>query len=139
MRVVVINRLVVFAKGIVGSLVSTRRALKVKESVFRGSLVLVSTSRALIRRASIIGTSITSTLIIGASITGASIIGASITRALVISASITGTSIRRASNLARKCSYSLLLVDSRRYSSFSYSLSSFRWYCPSRLKSLAVK
>jgi hypothetical protein len=100
MRVVVVNRLVVFAKGIAGSLVSTRRASKVKESVFRGSLVLVSTSRALIRRASITGTSI-------------------------IGASITGTSIRRASNLARKRSYSLL-VDNRRYSSFNYLLSSFR-------------
>jgi hypothetical protein len=125
MRVVVVNRLVVFTKGIVGSLVSTRRASKVKESVFRGSLVLVSTSRALIRRASIIGTSITGASITGASITGASITGASIIRASVTGALIIGASIRRASNLARKRSYSSL-VDSRRYSSFSYLLSSFR-------------
>jgi hypothetical protein len=78
---------VVFAEGIVGSLVSTRRASKVRELVFRGLLVLVSTSRALIRRASI---------------TGASIIGAS----------IIGASIRRALNLARKRLNSLLLVNS---------------------------
>jgi hypothetical protein len=51
------NGSVVFAEGIVGLLISTRRASKVRELVFRGSLVLVSTSRALIRRASITGAS----------------------------------------------------------------------------------
>jgi hypothetical protein len=118
MRVVVVNRLVVFAKGIIGSLVSTRRALKVKELVFRGSLVLVSTSRALIRRALIIGTSIIGASIIGALIIGASIIGTLITSTLIISTLIIGaliisTLIKRASNLAKKYLYSLLLVDSR--------------------------
>jgi hypothetical protein len=108
MRVIVVNRLVVFMKGIVGSLVSTRRALKVKESVFRGSLVLVSTNRALIRRASIIGA-----LIIGASIIGTSITSTLIISTLIIRALITSTLIRRASNLARKYSYSLLLVNNR--------------------------
>ena len=74
-----INSSVVFAEGIVGS--------------------LVSTSRALIRRASIIG---------------ASIIGTS--RALIAN-----------SNIAIKHSNSTSpLVDSRRYSSFSCFLSSFR-------------
>jgi hypothetical protein len=119
--VVVVDRSVVFAKGIVGSSVSTGRASKVKESVFGGSLVLVSTGRALIGRASIIGASIT-----GASIAGASIAGASIAGALITGASITGASIGRASNLARKCSYSSSLVDGGRYSSFSCFLSSFR-------------
>jgi len=96
-----INGSVVFAEGIVGS--------------------LVSTSRALIRRASIIGASI-----IGASIIGALIIGASIIGASIIGASIIGALIRRASNLARKRSNSSLLVNSRQYSSFNYFLSSFR-------------
>jgi RND superfamily putative drug exporter len=128
------NGSVVFAEGIAGSSVSTRRASKVRESVFRGSLVLVSTGRALIRRASITGASI-----IGASITGASITGASITGASITGASIIGTLIGRASNRARKRSNSSLLVDGGRYSSFSYFLSSFRWYYPSRLKSLAIK
>jgi uncharacterized protein YjbI with pentapeptide repeats len=122
---------VVFAEGIVGSLVSTRRASKVRELVFRGSLVLVSTSRALIRRASItgaliIGALITGALITGASIIGALIIGALITGASIIGALIIGALIRRASNLARKRSNSSLLVDGGRYSSFSYFLSSFR-------------
>jgi hypothetical protein len=87
------NGLVVFAKGIAGS------------------LVLVSTSGALIRRALV---------------TGASIIGASITGTSIISTLIIGASIIRASNLARKRSYSSSFVDSRRYSSFSYFLSSFK-------------
>jgi hypothetical protein len=66
--------------------------------------------------------------------------GASITSASIAGASITGASITRASNLARKSSNSSSsLVDSRRYSSFSCLLSSFRWYYPSRLKSLAIK
>jgi len=64
--------------------------------------------------------------------------GASIRRASITGASITGALIGRASNLARKRSYSSL-VDSGWYSSFSYLLSSFRWYYLSRLKSLVIK
>ena len=122
---------VVFAEGIAGSSVSTRIA---------GSLV--STGGASIGRASIAGASITGASIAGASIAGASIAGASIARASIGGASITGAS--RASiadsNVATKHSNSTSpSVDGGRYSSFSCFLSSFRWYCPSRLKSLAVK
>ena len=107
---------VVFAEGIAGSSVSTRIA---------GSLV--STGGASIGRASI---------------AGASIAGASIARASIGGASITGAS--RASiadsNVATKHSNSTSpSVDGGRYSSFSCFPSSFRWYYPSRLKSLAIK
>jgi hypothetical protein len=54
-------------------------------------------------------------------------------------ASIGRALIGRASNLAKKCSNSVSSSADRRYVSFSYSLSSFRWYCPSRSKSLAIK
>jgi len=98
------NNSVVFAEGIVGSLVSTRIVG-----------LLVSTSGALIRRASIIGALIIGASITGASITGALIIGASIIGALITSASIIGASIASIadSNIAIKHSNSMSpLVDS---------------------------